>query len=166
MPKRNSDKIWVIVLVLFVIYYIFTSFGPSTLYPRGLAAPFDPKEPDPCVTKKKCLIVYVTPWCPACNSSEALIKRIRDDFKNSPEYGMMIVIGVASQPELAGKALDLGENTFLDTENKFRKAAKIYAYPTWMVVDQNYNILSRMTGGYRSYSESIRQELFRRLKIN
>lgn len=94
-----------------------------------------------CKGKKMCGLVYLAPWCPACNS---VIPQLQIFHKNSvynKELGLQLIMGAEQMSgDNARKAKEIGGNVLVDEHNVYATSLAISYYPTFLVVDEKKQI--------------------------
>ena len=120
---------------------------------------------DPCLNKQRCVIVNIAPWCPACASTLPLIRVLRDAWMNSPRYGFKIIVSADRLDALQDEARSIGDNTYVDPENRFVKMTHFNAFPTWVVLDENKKMLRHFAGGTAESDDAARYGLLAQLGI-
>ncbi len=91
-----------------------------------------------CAGKKGCVLLYVTPWCPACISMSPMFQQLKAKMENDPEFGMKVIVG---QEKNAGDnekmAAKYGKDSLIDSDNKIHKILEIDRYPTLLLVESS-----------------------------
>lgn len=95
-----------------------------------------------CKGKKICGLVYLAPWCPACNS---VIPQLQIFLKNSAqnkEMGLQLIMGGEQAPgDNERKAKEIGENVLVDSHKVYSTSLAISYYPTFLVIDEKKQIV-------------------------
>ena len=47
----------------------------------------------PCLTRTRCLVVYLAPWCGACKHTKTFLPYVRDAIAEQEDAGFMVVVG-------------------------------------------------------------------------
>jgi len=96
-----------------------------------------------CEGKKICAIIYVAPWCPACNQMLPEISRILQASEGNPDHEVVVIVGKGADPiENNEKALEIGPLAITDNRSVIHDAFKIDRYPTFMLVNSQHQIVS------------------------
>ncbi len=97
-------------------------------------------------TSKKCLTVYVAPWCPACKKLKPTIISLKDQLESE---GMEVKIIVGQDSLVATKkyASTYPFPTLLDAEGDFFDKTKKTGVPFFLVSDNKGKIVNSLTGG-------------------
>jgi hypothetical protein len=99
---------------------------------------------DPCAGARRCVIVYLTPWCPACKQAKPLIKQLRSRLESGTR--MKVVIGQGERSRAREMAVEIGGAVFFDPEGDYYRAMKGTGVPYWITVDARQRVLARMAG--------------------
>jgi thiol-disulfide isomerase/thioredoxin len=108
-------------------------------YPTGA-------EVNPCSKKERCLITFVTPWCPSCQAATEFIQAARKKINNGTNVGMMVIVGQDERASILGHARKIDGLVFLDYDNKFSAAVRVGSVPHWWVIDKSRKIQSSGAG--------------------
>ncbi len=97
-----------------------------------------------CAGKKACVLLYVTPWCPACLSMSPLFQQMKQKMEGDPDYGMKVIVGQERSPggnkQMAAR---YGVDSLIDGDNKILNVLEIDRYPTILLVESNGHILKK-----------------------
>lgn len=135
------------LLLSIFIAYQYGFFGYGRMAMVNLSGATGGYQADPCDQKQRCVVVYVTPWCPACKSAIGFLNGLHDRLKSSPKVGMKVIVGGDELTRLRAMASSFNAATFLDSEDKFSSKTRINGVPTVWVIDGNSNILRRALPG-------------------
>ena len=93
-----------------------------------------------CPTRR-CLAVYVAPWCPYCRAAIPLIRDLRGVLR---ERGMesWVIVGLDREPAVREYARSFGGDTLLDLDG----AVKAGGVPHFYVVDDRGRLLRHVAG--------------------
>ena len=94
---------------------------------------------DKCSSQKKCIYIYVAPWCPACHDFLKQYSMIKNKLAEK-NIGTLLVVGSDENrsKEVAMKE-ELGADAVLDTiQGDFRKQNGIDSFP-YMIVTESEN---------------------------
>ncbi len=95
---------------------------------------------------KKCLTVYVAPWCPACKKLKPTIISLKDELE-SEGMEVKIVVGQDSLAATKKYASSYPFPTLLDAEGKFFDKSQKTGVPFFLVSDNKGKIVNELTGG-------------------
>ncbi len=100
-----------------------------------------------CSGKKKCSVIYVAPWCPACNSMIPQLQALLEVSQNHPDFGVQVIVGNGkTMIENQMKAQEIGGRVITDDEaGSYAKILRITYFPTILVFDQNGKVLAKDT---------------------
>lgn len=132
-----------IVLLVFVVYGVWQKNKVHLMASNQFPVTSGPNV-DACAQKKMCAIVYLAPWCPACEQVTPMLMTFLKNAQNNPEYGLQVVIGAGraiGDNENKAKALGLG--TIVDNDNLIARALGVTYYPTFIVVDSTRSVKMR-----------------------
>lgn len=98
-----------------------------------------------CLGKKKCGVIYMAPWCPACNSMIPQLKVLLDRSQNHQDFGIQVIVGNGkSMIDNQMKAQEIGEKVITDDENgTFAKNLNVTYFPTLFVLDQSAKVIAK-----------------------
>ena len=97
-------------------------------------------------TSKKCLTVYVAPWCPACKKLKPTIISMKNQLEIEG-MEVKVVVGNDSQKATEKYASSYPFPTLLDADGKFFKKAKQSGVPFFLVSNSKGKVISELTGG-------------------
>lgn len=148
--QMNRWSVIAISLLGSFYYYHSTKSGPPLS--RVLE-----QSGDPCYQKEKCVIVYVTPWCPACESSIETIKEM-DRLWNAPDskrkYGLKVFVGQDELQKCQEKVTSIGNFARVDERDQFYKFHRVSVFPMWLVFDAKGKEVKRVKGGFSDPSQA------------
>lgn len=130
--------------VLFVISLLFLfNWARSKYWPSYQALSKQTLSSlESCRNKKMCAVIYIAPWCPACESALPIIKNYIKNAKSNMSYGIQIVVGdEQTKGENDAKAKEIGENAIADNNLEISKSLNIKAYPTYFVLKDGHKIV-------------------------
>lgn len=97
-----------------------------------------------CHGKKMCGLVYLAPWCPACNSVIPQLQIFLKNGQQHKEAGLQIVVGAEQMPgDNARKAKEIGEGVITDENNIYAGSLAISYYPSFFVIDEQKRIIHK-----------------------
>lgn len=95
-----------------------------------------------CKGKKMCGLVYLAPWCPACNSVIPQLQIFLKNSVNNKEFGLQLIMGAEQAPgDNERKAKEIGGYVLIDSHNVYSTSLAISYYPTFLVVDEKKQIV-------------------------
>ncbi len=103
---------------------------------------------DPCEAKRRCLVAYVTPWCPACHGSVGFINQVATRVSSRDDVGFKVIVGGDSAQRCSQFARKFSGATFLDPDSHYQRAAGFSGVPHWLVLDEKRKIVSEFSGSY------------------
>ena len=117
----------------------------------------------PCEGTERCLVVYLAPWCPHCNSSIPLVREIRDQIGENDDTGMMVIVGplggsFAGYDDMARR---LDGPVYLDRSGEAWEdyLGSLSGVPAWAVFDGRGQITQSFTGGTPQSSQAMVQHV-------
>lgn len=143
MDTNLNKTFRVIILISFAVFFLFGGayrfrgilrrafFVPVSLSEMRLSDASNGKERAICEGKKVCLVVYVSPWCPACKGQLPFIKEVDSTVKAYPGFGLEVIIGWDKRSRLLEMAQSLGVHSLLDDRGSFATAASLSSVPSW-----------------------------------
>ncbi len=109
-----------------------------------------------CKGKKVCGLVYLAPWCPACNS---VIPQLQVYLKNSPnnkEAGLQIIVGAEQYTgENVRKAKEIGEGVMTDDYKVYATTLGISYFPSFFVINEESKIIHKDQDAMNWLNESF-----------
>jgi thiol-disulfide isomerase/thioredoxin len=110
------------------------------------AAASNSQASDPCEDRRRCVVVFVAPWCNACKMALPIIKKMSQRWASASGIGIKPVVGLAPEDQCERMAEALGAPAFLDPAGKLMKALGEKSVPHWFVVDAAGKIKKRLSG--------------------
>ncbi len=109
-----------------------------------------------CAGKKSCVLVYVTPWCPACVSMTPLLQALQSKMATDSEFGIKMIVGMERNPgDNQEVALRYGKETIIDSDGRIHEMLQVTQYPTLLMVvsdgviaKKNQDVLNWASGKY------------------
>lgn len=109
-----------------------------------------------CKGKKVCGLVYLAPWCPACNSVIPQLQVYLKNSSNNKEAGLQIVVGAEqNRGDNASKAREIGEGVMTDDQKIYAETLAISYYPTFFVVNDKNQIIHKDQDAMNWMNESF-----------
>lgn len=143
-----------IIFVILVLAFVAYSYRPRFVETAHLTrTPSSAKTENECFYKRKCVAVYLAPWCPACQKTTEIVKELKADLKNSPDIEVIAVVGSDSQAKIQQMAEQIGENTYMDLDGSFGNSAGVKSLPTWLVVTPAKKIIKKHAGTYSNVAK-------------
>ncbi len=97
-----------------------------------------------CKGKKTCSVVYVAPWCSACESLQPTLVSLLPAAKNNPDHGLLVIVGSGKEAgDNEAKADEIGFDTIVDNHNKLADELNVRYFPTIVVIDESLKIKLR-----------------------
>ncbi len=120
---------------------------------------------DACFRKKRCLVIYVAPWCGACRGDVSFVNELHERLKSNLNVGFKVVIGIDELPNLQEFARKYSARTHLDTDGAIRGALNIRSFPSFFWVTDEGKITKHPRGNYvllpgKTQSESYIEAFF------
>ncbi|MDQ2069015.1 TlpA family protein disulfide reductase [Natronospira bacteriovora] len=119
----------------------------------------------PCIGTERCVLVYMAPWCPHCNGSIPLVRKVREQLNANDDTGMMVIVGPGGGSYAGHERMgrELGGEVFLDPEGEVWEGefGHIDAVPAWAVFDGSGRMIRHFTGGTTRSDEEIVQAVLR-----
>jgi thiol-disulfide isomerase/thioredoxin len=137
--RNNFFSLLIIgVVVYFSRHQIIALITPRKIPPAIISA-------SQCVGKKQCALVYLAPWCPACNSIIPQLKIMLQNSSKNSDVGMQIIVGRGrASGDNQKKASEIGENVMTDDEaGSYAQSLNITYFPTFLMVDANKKVLAK-----------------------
>ena len=100
----------------------------------------------PCSGKERCLIAFLTPWCPSCKGSTGFIQALRKKLEYKNKVGLMVIIGQDQRAAIVAFGKQLPGQVFIDDENKFTASVRFSSVPHWWVIDKERKIKESGSG--------------------
>ncbi|MBY0515399.1 MAG: hypothetical protein K2P81_00720 [Bacteriovoracaceae bacterium] len=95
-----------------------------------------------CLGKKMCTVVYLAPWCPACNRLVPDLRMLGSLSFNQPDSGVLIIVGQGkTSDENEDKKIELGEAAITDNDGQLAKDLGIQHFPTFLVINQARKVI-------------------------
>ncbi len=98
---------------------------------------------------KKCITIYVAPWCPACQKLKPTIISLKNQLEKEG-MEVKVIVGKDSQKETEKYASDYPFPTLLDADGKFFRKTKQSGVPFFLVSNNKGKIINDLTGGTTS----------------
>ncbi len=137
------------VIVVIVLLVSRWDRSPSAVSPGlfGALAAAEGTPPDTCAGKAKCLVVYTAPWCSTCHAAIPFLKEAAQQFSSSSHTGFKIVIGTDEPRHNKEMAALMPGFSYLDNTGAFASALHVSAFPTWIMLDAQGQVLRRFASG-------------------
>lgn len=104
---------------------------------------------DPCLQKQRCVVVYLTPWCPHCRTLKPVVVELHRIIQEQvPLVGFKVVVGKDSQKSLKDFAAAFGSSidVHFDPSGAFFRNAGGSGVPAWFVWDDQGVLVKSMAG--------------------
>ena len=99
---------------------------------------------DPCAGRR-CVIVYMAPWCPSCKGAKPLVRTLRTKLP-AQDAALKVVIGQCERAAAQAMASEVGGAVFFDPDGAYYRAMKANGVPSWLALDRDQRVLGRMAG--------------------
>ncbi|MBA2403362.1 MAG: redoxin domain-containing protein [Bdellovibrionales bacterium] len=133
-----------LILVAFVIFGVWQKNKVRWTASNQLPVSRDPAMVDSCAQKRMCAVVYLAPWCPACQQVTPTLMTFLANAQKSKLFGLQVIIGAGRKAgENEKKANALGMGTMVDNDNKIANALGVTYYPTFIVIDNKRSVTLR-----------------------
>ena len=138
----RSTLIFFGILIVFGLYRVLKTSSPITTVSLDAVrtqlsdSPVDQSAKiETCISKKRCVFIYVAPWCPACHQLLGQFERIKSGLARK-DIGVLLVVGADDdrQKEIALRNQYDADAILDTTTGQFRKINKIDAFPTLIVM--------------------------------
>ncbi len=144
-------------LVFCIFLVLLGSLGGCrrTLPKDELASRFNRE--DPCLQKKRCVVVYMTPWCPHCGTLKPVVVTLHKLIQeHAPLVGFKVVVGKDSEQALKHFASPLGSeiDVHYDPSGSFFRNAGGSGVPAWFIWDDQGVLVKALAGRPRIGSSS------------
>ncbi len=104
----------------------------------------------PCLARTRCLVVYIAPWCAACQQTKKFVPFVRDAVVDREDLGFMVVVGKGWGDFNGGHdmAREIGGQVYLDADARYWKILRgdVNAIPAWLVFDGSGEVIETETG--------------------
>ncbi len=138
---------WIIIFIAAGCFFYWKHYRKTTDAPMAsLKTPAfrDLIKTTSCEGKTACFIVYVTPWCPACEQLSPYLLKIQEQTKRDQQYGIKMIIG---QERKSGEneriAARYGGTAVIDQDLSLHHILNIKYYPTILLVSKDGIITER-----------------------
>jgi hypothetical protein len=146
-PRGRSPYNWGVALVVLGVGVGVWQLKPPRRYPsevkverygagkRGGSA-------DPCQARKTCVVMYVAPWCGACQVHVGTtLPLLRAKWGDSPDRpGLKVVVGNSDDGRLDEMARRVGDPVFIDRDDQLLRALAVRRFPSFYVLDERLRI--------------------------
>lgn len=98
----------------------------------------DTQPVEDCQSKKTCFIVYVAPWCGAC---QMFMERHFSPMSNKiaqKDLGLLVIVGADAPAKNSDHAKKIGPLASTDTNDEFLKKNKIEYFPFFIVTSAGH----------------------------
>lgn len=123
----------------------------------------------PCQGARRCLVVYIAPWCSACKRSMPLMNRLEERLADHPDAGMVAVMGTLGRSwegrDRMANRIDMP--LYLDTDGAFwdNSDGDLTGTPAWIAYDGAGDVIGTMNGGYPRDGRKYQDETLARVGL-
>jgi len=101
-----------------------------------------------CSGYQRCLITYITPWCPGCRSSVPFIRNARAFLQTLGQQSVLqVIVGDGADAQLQALASEVGGLVFIDDKQQLNRALNVRSVPAWFLVNEQGMIIDRASAG-------------------
>lgn len=142
-----------IIAAIFIGFAVYMLKQPSTLASEVLKVENQDEYSASTETvggrcyEKKCLTVYVAPWCPACKGLKPTIVALREALVDEG-VDVKVVVGNDSPKNTTAYAKTYPFPVYLDANSSFYNKAGIRGVPNFIVTNREGGIINKLAGGY------------------
>lgn len=131
-------------LSIFVIrhFHLFPQTAPKVVLESNS------QESDPCFQKKRCLIVYVAPWCGACQGEVPFLGDVQKFVNSHPNVGFKVYVGADEVGNLRRFASTIHAATFIDSDSSVGKGLGVHAFPSFFWLNEKGKIIDEPIRSY------------------
>ena len=123
----------------------------------------------PCLNRSRCLVLYLSPWCPSCRQTKHFVPFVREAIAQK-DAGLVVVVGKAWGNFNGGyqMARDIGGQVFVDDKSEYWREIRknVRAIPAWLVIGSNGEVRKTRTGSPREYSIVSAKAFLSKLSID
>lgn len=112
---------------------------------------------EPCAGSDRCIVAYVTPWCPACRQSGDVIHAIQERYEDRDDVRVVVVVGQDAKSKLEKMAESYGEDGWLDPDGKVWDALSPRVVPTWYVLDGHGKVIEKVAGTHLPFTVHLKK---------
>lgn len=148
---------WLLVLIGISFFFAWGKFKHRLLSPNKLPENYSSNgRPLSCMGKKQCAIIYIAPWCGACNQMAPHFKTFLNKAKGNVDFSVKVIVGQGSKEDNEDKALSYdNEEVYLDPQSVVKDSLGISYFPTILVVDSQGAIQLRDQEAWNWMAQNI-----------
>lgn len=109
----------------------------------------------PCLNRNKCLVLYLSPWCPSCNRTKNFVSYVREVIDTNEDTGFVVIVGKAWGGFKGGyeMARDIGGQVYIDADSHYWQQirSEVNAIPAWLVFESDGDVSDTETGSPRRH---------------
>lgn len=139
-------------LVLIGGLYVFGFFPKGNISSSELARATG--SIDRCQFKERCMLVYMTPWCPACKATLPFVQALHRYSMSRNDLGVQLYVGGDSSENINSMIARSGLPAVADLSRKAGMQIPGRSVPRWAVIDKEGDIVSNGAGLPAINSES------------
>jgi hypothetical protein len=174
---RLKIIVTVLIILLGGLYWVsqgeskepFTAESLPAGYLRAYMARNIEISKHPCWLRKRCLVVYIAPWCGACQQTKNFVPIIREALRDKPDTGFMVIVGKGWGDFNGGyeMAREIGGQVYLDREASYWQLLReeVNAIPAWLVFDGRGDVLETETGSPRHHDRATARTFLAELGV-
>ena len=146
LPNLKTP-LFVVAMVLLGLWG-WTYLRESDAFPKTALAPAQSyhEAVDPCVLADKCVVVYLAPWCSACERSIGTIHQVVEQIDGS--IGVKVIVGQDTLAKVEEMARRLDCPVFVDPAGELWQELGVDGVPHWFVLDHQNRIMRDFGGTF------------------
>lgn len=129
---------WIIIFFAAGCFLLWKQSQKEAAAPLKSAQYFELISNTTCEKKASCALVYVTPWCPACEQLSPLLFQWKEKSLKDPDAGLKIIVGMERNSGDNKKVAErYREHSIIDEDGSLHELLKIKHYPTIILVGKD-----------------------------
>ena len=148
-PTPNIKILLIALSVGLLAFFAWSMFRDSGKFPSVVLAPAQSylAAIDPCVLAAECVVVYVAPWCSACQQSVATINELAGEWSGG-SIGLKVIVGQDTIARVEEMARQVHCPVFVDPTGALWQELGVEGVPHWFVLDRQNRIVRNFGGTY------------------